>query len=119
LEPQSARTWHDPYLQASVNLAHVIWLATANTLDGIPMPLRDRCRVIRFPDPTPIHLPALATHLLKALVAERGLDPIWALPLDAYELEQLAAAWPGGSIRALARLVETVLKARDAVASRH
>lgn len=119
LEPQSARTWHDPYLQAPVNLAHVIWLATANTLDGIPMPLRDRCRIMRFPDPAPPHLPALASHLLKALVAERGLDPIWALPLDAYELEQLAAAWPGGSIRALARLVETVLKARDAVTSRH
>ena len=46
-------------------------------------------------------------------------QPIWALPLDAYELEQLAAAWPGGSIRALGRLVEAVLKARDAVASRH
>ncbi len=119
LEPQSSRTWHDPYLQAPVNLVHVIWVATANTLEGIPIPLRDRCRVMRFPDPAPAHLPVLATHLLKALVAERGLDPIWALPLDAYELEQLAAAWPGGSIRALARLVEAVLKARDAGTSRH
>jgi ATP-dependent Lon protease len=118
-EPQTAKAWFDPYIQASVDLSHVVWLATANGLEGIPIPLRDRCRVLRFPNPTTAHLPAIASHLLKALVIERGLDQRWALPLDAVELAELTAAWPGGSIRALGRLIEGVLKARETSAVRH
>jgi ATP-dependent Lon protease len=97
----------------------VVWIGTANTLDGISLPMRDRCRILRFPDPGPAHLPVVATHLLKALVAERGLDRRWALPLDAFELEALGAAWPGGSIRALGRLVEGILAAREGSGVRH
>jgi hypothetical protein len=81
--------------------------------------LRDRCRILRLPDPSHEHLPGLAASLLEALVTERGLDRRWALPLDALELEALAAAWLGGSVRALARLVEAVLAARDATGIRH
>ncbi|WP_026381977.1 hypothetical protein [Afifella pfennigii] len=47
------------------------------------------------------------------IVAERGLDPRWALPLDGDELEALRTAWSGGSVRLLRRLVEAVLRARD------
>ncbi|HWA80136.1 MAG TPA: AAA family ATPase, partial [Acetobacteraceae bacterium] len=104
LEPQSARAWFDTYVQARVDLSHVLWLGTVNTIESIPPPLRDRCRILRFPDPGPEHLPVLAASLLEALVAERGLDRRWALPLDALELEALAAAWPGGSVRLLSRL---------------
>jgi hypothetical protein len=113
LEPESARRYLDPYLQSSVDLSHVLWLATANALDGIPAPLRDRCRVVRFPDPTLDHLPVLAAHLLKAIVLERQLDPRWALPLSTLELEHLAGVWRGGSIRALGRLVVGIIKARE------
>jgi len=119
LEPQSAMRWLDPYIQAATDLSHVVWLATANSLEGITLPMRDRCRILRFPDPAPEHLPGMAAHLLKALVAERGLDRRWALPLDAFELEALTNAWPGGSIRALARLVEGVLKSRESDTIRH
>jgi hypothetical protein len=119
LEPESAKAWFDPYLQSSVDLSHVVWLATANILDGVPAPLRDRCRILRFPDPTLEHLPVLAAHLLKALVLERQLDPRWAIPLSALELDHLAGAWRGGSIRALGRLVEGVLKARNESGVRH
>jgi hypothetical protein len=119
LEPQSAKAWLDSYLQASVNLSHIVWLATANSVTEIPAPLRDRCRVIAFPDPAAAHLPALAAHLLRAMVAERGLHPRWALPLSETELDVLRSAWSGGSIRGLARLVEGVLRARDHNAPRH
>jgi ATP-dependent Lon protease len=112
-EPQSAIRWFDPYIQAAADLSHVVWVATANTLDGIQLPLRDRCRVLRFPDPRPEHLPTIAKHLLEAQLRERGFDPRWATPLTTLELEALAAAWPGGSIRALSRLVEGVTRARE------
>jgi len=113
LEPLSASHWRDPYLQAAADLSHVIWIGTANSLDGIPAPLRDRCRILHFPEPGPEHLLPLAEHLMTEIVAERGLDPRWALPLDGDELEALRTAWSGGSVRILRRLVEAVLTARD------
>jgi hypothetical protein len=117
-EPQSSVRWFDPYIQAATDLSYVVWVATANTLEGIQVPLRDRCRILRFPDPGPEHLPIIAAHLLKAQLVERGLDARWSTPLTAFELEALTAAWPGGSIRALGRLVEGVVKAREASISR-
>jgi hypothetical protein len=112
-EPQTSARWFDPYIQAAADLSHVVWVATANSLDGIQVPLRDRCRILRFADPGPEHLPVIAAHLLRAQLVERGLDARWATPLTAIELEALTAAWHGRSIRALARLVEGVVKARE------
>ncbi|MBK1625429.1 AAA family ATPase [Afifella marina] len=113
LEPLSATHWHDPYLQAPVDLSHVVWIATANGLQSLPGPLRDRFRVFHFPEPGPEHLVPLAGRLMQEIVQERGLDPRWAIPLDGEELEALRGAWPGGSVRLLRRLVERLLLARD------
>ena len=113
LEPQSSSAWHDPYLQASVDLSHVVWIATANSLEGVPAALRDRCRILAFPAPTGEHLPALAPRMLRRACEERGLDPRWAVPLDGDELRAVAKAWGGGSLRRLGRLMEGVLAARD------
>ena len=115
LEPTSSSRWHEPYLQSECDLSHVIWLGTANSLDGIPAALRDRCRVIRFPSPSVEHLPVLAASLLREAIEEQGMSTAWATPLDGTELSALAGAWKGGSIRSLRRLVDCVLAARDRV----
>jgi hypothetical protein len=117
LEPESSANWLDPYIQGAVNLSHVLWIATANSLDGLPPPLRDRCRILPFPDPEPGHLQVLANRLLKRIVVDRGLDERWALPLNGIELDALGRIWPGGSLRKLERLVEAVFKARNLTAS--
>lgn len=119
LEPSSATAWHDPYIQSAVNVSHVLWLGTANSMDGIPEPLRDRCRRFVFPSPTTDHLVPLANSILRTLIEERGLNPAWALPLDAVEIQALRSAWPGGSLRALQQLVGIVLKVRDKFDSTH
>ena len=113
LEPRSASRWLDQYLDAEIDLSHVLWLGTANSLEGVPSPFRDRCRVLRFPDPRPEHMPSLANALLENLLLERGFDSRWVVPLDGLELEALAQHWRGGSIRKLNRLVEGVLATRD------
>ena len=113
LEPRTASRWLDPYLQAHVDLSHVLWVATANSLDGISPALRDRFRVVMFPESGAAHLPALGNRLLRSALRERGIDGRWALPLDGTELAALAGAWRGGSLRRLARLVAGVLAERD------
>lgn len=117
LDPQSSSRWFDPYLQAPVNLSAVIWMATANTLDGWTGPLRDRVRILRFPAPGPQHLEALTAALLEQISAERGHDARWVPPLTKQELDALRAVWSGGSVRKLRRYLEGVLQARDAASA--
>ncbi|MBP0437979.1 AAA family ATPase [Tianweitania sediminis] len=119
LEQESAARWMDPYVLAPCDLRHVTWIMTANAPDPIPHPLRDRLRFLRFPDPRAGDLGVLAARLLQAGYAERNLDPRWAMPLDGMELEALSSAWQGGSMRVLQRLVECIIKTRDAGGQSH
>lgn len=113
LEPSTATTWMDPYVEAPVNLAHIVWLATANELGTIPAALRDRFRVFSFPSPTVDHISVLAPQILRKLVGDLGWDTRWVTPLDQEELDALAAVWPGGSLRVLRRYVQGIWRARQ------
>ncbi|MFK3966643.1 AAA family ATPase [Ensifer adhaerens] len=112
-EPETSRRWHDPYLQAHCDLSHVSWLMTANSVEPIPAALRDRCRILSFPDPEADHLPVFATRILERLYIDAGHDPRWATPLEGFELNALASVWTGGSLRKLERLVERLREARE------
>lgn len=116
LEPSSARQYHDPYLQAPIDLSHIIWIATSNDVRRLPSPLRDRCRIHAFPVPAPEHLPVLAVSCLERIRADRRLDRNWCPDLAPDEIEALMTAWSGGSIRKLRRLVEGVVRARELAA---
>lgn len=112
-EPETSSRWHDPYVQASCDLSHLTWLMTANAVEPIPSVLRDRCRVLRFPEPGPEHLPMLAPRIMERLYVELGYDRRWATPLEAFELAAIASIWSGGSIRRLERIIEQLVEVRE------
>lgn len=111
---ETSARYRDSYLQADVDASRVTWILTANELDSIPRALLDRCLVLRVDEPGPEHLRQLAPSILNDARADRGLDPAWVPPIDAIEWAALEEHWPGGSLRALRRLIDAVLDARDA-----
>ena len=119
LEPETSCRYPDPALQVTLDLSQVSYVATANSLDPLPSPIRDRFRVITFPKPAASDLDALLPAVIADLTRERGLDSRWIAPLDGAERMAVAAHWPGGSVRRLRRLIEAILRERDLSAARN
>ncbi len=76
LDPEQNRSFTDHYLELEYDLSDVLFIATANTLQGIPEPLRDRMEVIRLPGYLDTEKREIASRFLWPRQAERhGLDP--------------------------------------------
>jgi ATP-dependent Lon protease len=76
LDPRQNNTFSDRYLDVPFDLSQVLFIATANYMDAVPEPLRDRMEVISLPGYTEREKLEIAKrYLVRRQLEENGLKP--------------------------------------------
>jgi len=76
LDPRQNNAFVDRYLDVPFDLSQVIFIGTANYIDGVPEPLRDRIEVISLPGYTEREKLEIAKrYLVRRQMEENGLKP--------------------------------------------
>ncbi len=76
LDPQQNNTFRDNYLDLPFDLSNVFFIATANQIGPIPMPLRDRMEIIQlagYSDREKLNI--AKQYLIPRQITENGLTP--------------------------------------------
>ena len=76
LDPEQNSTFHDNYLDVDYDLSHVLFIATANSLDTVPRPLLDRMELIEMTGYLQEEKEEIAKrHLIPKELKNHGLKP--------------------------------------------
>ncbi len=111
LDPAQNHTFRDHYLEVDLDLSDVVFLATANVLDGIPGPLLDRMELVTLDGYTEDEKVAIGRdHLLPRQLSKAGLSAE-EITIEDDALRLVAAEYTReAGVRSLERAIARVLR---------
>ena len=111
LDPAQNHTFRDHYLEVDLDLSDVVFLATANVLDGIPGPLLDRMELVTLDGYTEDEKVAIGRdHLLPRQLDKSGLTAD-EVTIEDDALRLIAAEYTReAGVRSLERAIARVLR---------
>ncbi|MCS7013706.1 MAG: endopeptidase La [Chloroherpetonaceae bacterium] len=111
LDPAQNSTFSDHYLEVSYDLSRVLFIATANTLDTIPLALKDRMEVIHitgYTDYEKLHI--AKEYLLKRQMDEHGILPNELHITDSAMLKIINSYTREAGVRNLEREIASICR---------
>ena len=120
LDPEQNNTFSDHYLDMDYDLSRVMFICTANSMAGIPLPLEDRLEVIRLAGYTEIEKMVIARkYLIPKGCRDHGIGEVkidWAETATRTIINQYTRE---AGVRTLEREVASVCRkiAKDVVAN--
>ncbi len=111
LDPEQNDSFSDHYLEVPFDLSNVMFITTANLLDPIPPPLKDRMEVIQLPGYTyddKLHI--AQRHLLPKQIDENGLTEDRINITDAALKKMISSYTREAGVRNLERTIGTVCR---------
>jgi len=121
LDPEQNATFNDHYLDLDYDLSDVMFVCTANYMQGIPIPLQDRMEIIQLPGYTEFEKIAIAErYLVPKQKHDNGIDAVH-LDLGEETVREIIHSYTKeAGVRNLEREIATICRkiARDVVAAR-
>jgi ATP-dependent Lon protease len=112
LDPEQNATFRDHYLDVPFDLSKIIFIATANWMDPIPEPLRDRMEIIELPGYTgeeKIHI--ARKYLIPKQAAEHGIKEGEQLEFTEAGLQEIIHSYTReAGVRNLEREIATLVR---------
>jgi ATP-dependent Lon protease len=112
LDPEQNATFRDHYLDVPFDLSRVLFITTANVIDAVPAPLRDRMEIITLAGYTEEEKVAITQrHLVPKQAREHGLEPGVDVVFEPEALRLLARGYTReAGVRSLEREIAAVCR---------
>ncbi len=109
LDPQQNKTFYDNYLGMPFDLSKIMFIATANNIDAVSEPLRDRMEIIELSGYTREEKVKIGQHyLVKKAIEDSGLEDKNMSISDAVLQELIANYTRESGVRQLERIIRTL-----------
>lgn len=111
LDPEQNENFSDHYIEAPFDLSAVMFIMTANVIENIPAPLRDRMEIINFRSYTEQEKLEIAREfLLPKMIKEHGLTPQQLIVSDATLQKIIREYTRESGVRNLEREIATLCR---------
>ena len=111
LDPEQNKSFRDNFMEIPIDLSDSLFIATANSYDGIPAPLLDRMEIIELSAYTDSEKLAIAkNHLIPKQLKRNGLNKRMFRISDAGILELIKSYTKEAGVRNLEREIASLIR---------